>query len=98
MPCSRVIPGLVALLVSGAPICAQTASLTLIGESGTAKALSLAELQALPQEVITTYARDSTKIVFRGPSMRSLVTVVGAPTGRSLRGPNMLLEIGRAHV
>ena len=68
-------------------------SLELIGEKGTAKTLSPAELSALPQTDVTVTDKDGAKMVFRGPTLRSLVTLVGAPTGHDFRGPNMLIAI-----
>jgi DMSO/TMAO reductase YedYZ molybdopterin-dependent catalytic subunit len=32
-------------------------------------------------------------IVFRGPTQRALMTLVGAPAGHALRGPSMLLAV-----
>ena len=72
---------------------AQAASLELIGEQGGAKTLTPAELAALPQSEVTAAEKDGTKLVFRGPTLRSLVTLVGAPIGHDFRGSNMLIAI-----
>lgn len=79
------------LLLAAAPATAQTVDL--IGEKGVTKTLSAAELAALPQGVVTSTERDGATVVFRGPTLRSLVTLVGAPTGHEFRGPNMLIAI-----
>jgi hypothetical protein len=68
-------------------------ALILVGENGTPKAFSMAELSALPQVEIQEREADSSKVVFRGPALRALVTLVGAPTGRALRGPAMTLAV-----
>ena len=68
-------------------------SLGLVGEKGAAKSLTMAELSALPQSELTVTEKDGAKMVFRGPTLRSLVTLAGAPTGHEFRGPNMLIAI-----
>lgn len=68
-------------------------ALTLIGESGASKTLTMAELAALPQAVVVVPEPDSSTAVFRGPTVRALMTLVGAPTGHALRGPSMLLAV-----
>jgi DMSO/TMAO reductase YedYZ molybdopterin-dependent catalytic subunit len=70
-----------------------TASLTLVGEGGVSRTLTGAELAALPQTEVRVRERDSSVITFRGPTIRSLITLVGAPTGMALRGPSMLLAV-----
>ena len=79
------------LLLASAPASAQT--LELIGEKGVTKTLSAADLAVLPQVEFTSTEKDGAKAVFRGPTLRSLVTLVGAPTGHEFRGPNMLIAI-----
>jgi hypothetical protein len=97
MDIANFIHGTMRLLVSGAlllaplPLLAQ--SLDLIGEKGVTKTLSAAELAALPQSEVTATEKDGAKVVFRGPTLRSLVNLVGAPMGHEFRGPNMLLAI-----
>lgn len=72
---------------------AGSAVLTLIGETGTAKTLTMTELAALPQNDVMVREPDSSTAVFRGPTVRALMTLVGAPTGHALRGPSMLLAV-----
>jgi hypothetical protein len=72
---------------------AQAQALELFGEKGVTRSLSAADLAALPQSEVTSTERDGAKVVFRGPTLRSLVTLVGAPTGHEFRGPNMLIAI-----
>lgn len=69
------------------------ATLALAGEGATAKTLTMAELAALPQVEVAITGRDSSRVVLRGPTVRSLMTLVGAPAGRELRGPSMLLVV-----
>ncbi len=70
-----------------------SAALTLVGEGGTSKTFTMQELAALPQVDVAVPLEDNAKVVFRGPTIRSLMTLVGAPTGRALRGPAMLLGV-----
>ena len=69
------------------------AFLVLSGEGAATKTLTTAELAVLPQSEVAITGRDSLRVVFRGPAVRSLMTLVGAPAGRELRGPNMLLVV-----
>ncbi len=85
-----------ALLATSTPVLgaqSAAATLTLVGENGIKKVLTTAELEALPQEEVTVLEADSSRVVFRGPTVRSLMTLVGAPTGHALRGPAMLLAV-----
>jgi hypothetical protein len=68
-------------------------ALTLVGLDGEAKTLSLTELLALPQADVVVVEKYSSKTTFRGPTLRALMTLVGAPTGHTLRGPSMLLAV-----
>jgi DMSO/TMAO reductase YedYZ molybdopterin-dependent catalytic subunit len=77
-----------ALMATGAP--AQT--LTLLGLEGNRRVLALAELQALPQQQYRDSGSNGVH-VFRGPALRELLTLVGAPEGRALRGANMQLVV-----
>ena len=67
-------------------------SLKLIGLDGATKTLGVAELTALPQVEVSDSGA-SGKVLFRGPTVRSLVNLVGAPEGRALRGPNMMIVV-----
>jgi hypothetical protein len=91
------IRGTMRLLLAGtlllAPLTARAQSLDLVGEKGVTKTLSAAELAALPQGEVTVTEKEGAKVVFRGPTLRSLVNLVGAPSGHDFRGPNMLLAI-----
>lgn len=84
---------LTALLAPALVAQATPASLELVGEGGVSKTLSAADLAALPQAEVVTTGRDSSRVVLRGPTIRSLMTLVGAPAGHDLRGPNMLLVV-----
>ena len=64
-----------------------------MGEDGTSQTLTMAELSALLQTEIVVEEPDGSKVAFRGPTLRALMTLVGAPTGRALRGPAMLLAV-----
>jgi hypothetical protein len=75
------------------PAQAGSVALTLIGQSGVSKTLSVGDLQALPQIDIVTVNKDSSRTTFRGPTLRSLMTLVGAPRGHELRGPGLLLAV-----
>jgi len=71
----------------------QAQSLELTGEQGTSKTITMAELSALPQSEVKVTEKDGATILFRGPTLRSLVSLVGAPSGHAFRGPNMLIAI-----
>lgn len=94
---ANFIRGTMRLRIAGAlllaPLTARAQSLELIGEKGVTKTLSVAELGALPQSEVTVTEKEGASVVFRGPTLRSLVNLVGAPTGHEFRGPNMLLAI-----
>jgi len=68
-------------------------SLGVTGEDGVTRTFTMAELSAMPQLEAVSEESDGTKIVYRGPSVRQLMTLVGAPTGRGLRGPAMMLAV-----
>jgi hypothetical protein len=68
-------------------------ALTLFGEADVSKTLTQSELAALPQTEVSVREADSSRVVFRGPTLRALMTLVGAPTGQALRGPAMLLVV-----
>jgi DMSO/TMAO reductase YedYZ molybdopterin-dependent catalytic subunit len=72
---------------------AAASPLQLLGEGGVTRNLSAAELAALPQSEVTITGRDSSKVTFRGPTIRAVVSLVGAPAGHELRGPNMLVAV-----
>lgn len=67
--------------------------LTVSVDGAATRTFSAAELAAMPQVDVVTTGRDSGRVVFRGPSLRSLLIAAGAPTGHELRGPNMLLAV-----
>lgn len=78
---------------ASAPAQGASGALTLVGEAGASKALTMAELAALPHVEVIVREADSLRIVFRGPALRALMTLIGAPTGHALRGPSMLLAV-----
>lgn len=78
-------------VVLGQP--AAPVTLLVSGEGAVSRTVTMAELAALPQSEVAITGRDSSRVVLRGPTVRSLMTLVGAPAGRELRGPNMLLVV-----
>ena len=68
-------------------------ALELIGDSGRTRTLTRDELAALPQAEVRATGKDSSQVVLRGPTIRSLMTLVGAPEGHALRGANMMLVV-----
>ncbi len=68
-------------------------ALTVVGEGGVEKSFTMAELKNLSQNEVGIVGEDSSRTVFRGPTLRSLMTLVGAPAGHALRGPSMLLAV-----
>src|SRR5262245_11790604 len=95
---SRLRPLLLAAcaaVLSCTTACAQgtPVTLTLAGIDGGGRTLTFAQLDSLPQTEVTVDDKDSGTIVFRGPALRSLMTLAGAPQGHDLRGPNLLLAI-----
>ncbi|MGH7561740.1 MAG: molybdopterin-dependent oxidoreductase [Gemmatimonadales bacterium] len=95
LPMSRLRFALLAATIMPGALVAQAgaAVVTLVGEGGVEKELSASELAALPQVEVRGQGRDSSSHLYRGPTVRALMTLVGAPTGRALRGPNMLLAV-----
>lgn len=94
LPVGLLLPGFL-VCVTGPSAYPQEAgpALTLVGDSGQTKSLSLTDLAALPQSEVREVTRDSTTMVFRGPTLRALMRLVGAPAGHALRGPNMVLVV-----
>jgi len=94
LPVGLLLPGFL-VCVTGLSAYAQDPgpALTLVGDSGQIKSLSLTDLATLPQSEIREVTRDSATIVFRGPTLRALMTLVGAPAGHALRGANMALVV-----
>lgn len=88
----RLAPLLLSALLL-APATARAQSLVLVDEQGIEKTLTAAQLKAMPQVEIRVREKDSSFTTFRGPTLRGLMTLAGAPTGRALRGPSMLLAI-----
>lgn len=70
-----------------------TPSLTLIGLDGKARTLSVAQLQALPQVEVADSSAETGRLLFSGPTLRSVVSLVGAPQGHELRGPSMTIVV-----
>jgi hypothetical protein len=68
-------------------------SLTLTNQDGVARKLSIAQLRAMPQVELKLQETDGSPMVVRGPSLRAVLSVGGAPTGQMLRGPSMLLVV-----
>lgn len=71
----------------------QAVELRLTGLDGIAKTVGLAELQALPQKEIADSSAEAGRLLLRGPTLRSVVSLVGAPEGRALRGPAMTIVV-----
>jgi len=83
-----------ALLIASAHAAAQPApSLKLIGLDGGAKTLSADDLRALPQVEVADSSAETGRLLFRGPTVRSVVSLVGAPEGRALRGQSMTIVV-----
>lgn len=82
-------------LLPGPALLAQlpTVMLELVAEDGRVSSLSAEALAALPQRTIPAVGRDSTPITLTGPSMRSLLDLVGAPVGHDLRGPRLMMAV-----
>ncbi len=92
---TRLLLGLSLALLPLTTVGAQapSGSVELIGEQGVTRTLTTAELSALPQSEVVVTEGDGARTVFRGPTLRVLVTLVGAPVGHAFRGPNMLIAI-----
>ena len=88
----RVAATVISIFVAACSTRATAQSLKLIGFDGATKTLGIAELQALPHVEVSD-SGTSGKVLFRGPTVRSLVNLVGAAEGRALRGPNMMIVV-----
>ncbi len=87
---------LVALsLLLTTPIEAQQSAIVLhlIALDGQATTLRADRLRALPQLEIRAPGRGDTVDVFRGPGLRAVLTLVGAPAGPDLRGANLTVVV-----
>ena len=67
--------------------------LTVTNQDGAVRRFTIANLRALPQVEVKVEGNDGAPAVERGPSLRALLTLTGAPAGQMLRGPSMLLVI-----
>jgi len=85
--------GLCLLAVPSARAQQPGASLKVVSLDGQATTLRADRLRALPQLEIRAPGRGDTVDVFRGPGLRAILTLVGAPTGRDFRGANMTLVV-----
>lgn len=81
------------LIASAAHAAAQAPALKLIGLDGATKTLTVTELQALPQVEVVDSSAAAGRLLFRGPTVRSVVSLIGAPEGRALRGPSMTIVV-----
>ena len=81
------------IIASAAHAAAQAPSLKLIGLGGATKTLTVTELQALPQVEVADSSAEAGRLVFRGPTLRSVVSLIGAPEGRDLRGRSMMTVV-----
>lgn len=90
----RLLP-LVLVLALPRPAVAQgaAATLELVREDGGTKMLRAADLAALPQVEVPSRARDSTPVTLRGPALRTLLDLAGAPSGHEIRGPRLMLAV-----
>lgn len=75
------------------PARAQEAALRLVSLSGQVTTLQRDRLAALPQLEIRAPGRGDSVSVFRGPGLRALLALAGAPAGHEFRGPNMTLVV-----
>jgi len=92
--CLRLLPLVLSLAVAR-PAGAQgaAATLELVREDGRTRLLTAAELAALPQVEVPSQARDSTPVTLRGPALRTLLDLAGAPAGHEIRGPRLMLAV-----
>jgi len=79
-------------LMAAAAAAQGVGSLELVGADGTSRTLTPAELSDLAQTEVTA-TEDGATHTFRGPTLRDLMTLVGAPAGRGLRGPAMTMAL-----
>lgn len=90
----RLAAALLAAAVFTLPVAAQPApTLAVAGEGGTSRVYTVAELSALRQIEAIVEENSGSRTVFRGPSIRELMTRQGAPSGPALRGRAMLLAV-----
>jgi len=79
-------------LASSAALAQDGASLQLVSLDGRVQALTPADLDRLGTGTVTVL-EDGAEATYRGPDLRGLATLAGAPTGRGLRGPAMTLAL-----
>ena len=68
-------------------------AITFTNQDGVVRRFTIADMRALPQIEVKTDGNDGAVLVERGPSLRGLLTLGGAPSGQMLRGPSMLLVL-----
>jgi DMSO/TMAO reductase YedYZ molybdopterin-dependent catalytic subunit len=81
-----------ATLLTAAAEAQTSGTLKVVGLDGATKSLGAAELQTLPQMEYADSGANGT-VIYRGPSIRSIVTLAGAPAGHALRGPSMTIVV-----
>ncbi len=80
-------------LAGSLPAQTAPATLTVVNQDGVSKTLTMADLKGYPQIEVRGTTHDSTTAAFRGPSLQSVLSGAGAPTGHALRGPNLTLVV-----
>ena len=81
------------IIASAGHAAAQAPSLKLIGLDGATKTVTVTELQAHHQVEVADSSAEAGRLIFRGPTVRSVVSLMGAPEGRALRGPSMMIVV-----
>ncbi|HEY7567588.1 MAG TPA: hypothetical protein VH762_08445 [Gemmatimonadaceae bacterium] len=90
----RIRAAVAAIIIASATrTAAQVPSLKLTALDGATKTVTVTELQALPQVEVADSSAEAGRLVFRGPTVRSVVSLIGAPEGRALRGPSMMIVV-----
>jgi hypothetical protein len=82
------------ILVLGAPPAGAQipGTLELISSEGVSRMLSPEDLATLPA-IEVTITNEAPPTTYAGPTIRDLLTLAGAPSGRSLRGPAMSMVL-----
>ena len=94
-PCVLVSAIVLQLASAVASVSAQAPSLSVMGENGVSKILTVADLSAMPQIEVRSKEEDGSTVLYRGPTVRDVMTLVGAPTGRD--GPLRIAVAGEVH-
>ena len=97
MKMKSILPGLALLVISASAVSDDAIVMSLGGEVAQPRQWTMAELQAVPSEVITVADERGAASQYRCVAFQTLLDVAGAPSGKSIKGERLtdyILVIG----